>query len=112
MAFNWKLLASVPPRRWNGSAWSWPWPRSTLVSQGTHLVETGQRRRVDAHWFRGSSYLKIGWNWIRRALSRKEKLLNHVALSPKPDPEPAMASRKQHHKRMQPHFYGELGEAA
>ena len=80
-----------------------------LVSQGTHLVETGQRRRVDAQWSRGSSYLKIGWNWIRRALSRKEKLLNHVALSPKPDPEPAMASRKLHHKRMQPHFYGELG---
>jgi len=42
-----------------------------LVSQGTHIVDTGQRRLVDAHWFRGSSYLKIGWNWIRRALSRK-----------------------------------------
>jgi hypothetical protein len=83
-----------------------------LVSQGTHIVETGQRRRVDAHWFRGSSYLKIGWNWIRRALSRKEKLLNHLALSPKPDPEPTMASRKQHHQRTQPRFYLELRHAA
>jgi len=42
-----------------------------LVSQGTHIVETGQRRKVDAHWFRGNSYFKIGWNWIRHALSRK-----------------------------------------
>jgi len=83
-----------------------------LVSQGTHIVETGQRRRVDAHWFRGSSYLKIGWNWIRHALSRKEKLLTHVALSPKPDPEPAMASRKQHYERTQPRFYHEVRQAA
>jgi hypothetical protein len=83
-----------------------------LVSQGTHLVETGQRRRVDAHWFRGNSYLKIGWNWIRYALSRKEKLLTHLVLSPKPDPEPAMASRKQHHQRTQPRFLLELRHAA
>ena len=83
-----------------------------LVSQGTHIVETGQRRLVDAHWFRGSSYLKIGWNWIRRAVERKEKLLNHLALSPQPDPEPAMASRKQHTKRMQPRFHGEVRQAA
>ncbi len=83
-----------------------------LVSQGVHIVETGQRRRVDAHWFRGSSYLKIGWNWIRRALSRKEKLLNHLVLSPKPDPEPAMASRKQHYERTQPRFYLEVRDVA
>lgn len=83
-----------------------------LVSQGTQIVETGQRRLVDAHWFRGNSYLKIGWNWIRRALSRKEKLLTHMALSPKPDPEPAMASRKQHHKRTQPRFFLQLRDAA
>ena len=82
------------------------------VSQGTHIVETGQRRRVDAHWFRGSSYLKIGWNWIRRAVSRKEKLLTHVGLSPSPDPEPAMASRKQHDERTKPRFYGEVRHAA
>ena len=84
-----------------------------LISQGTHIVETGQRRRVDAHWFRGSSYLKIGWNWVRRAMSRNDKtLLNHLALSPQPDPEPAMTSRKQHDKRTQPRFYGEVREAA
>ena len=83
-----------------------------LVSQGTHIVETGQRRVVDAHWFRGSSYLKIGWNWIRRVVSRNGKLLNHLRLSPKPDPEPAMASRKQHEKRTQPRFLLELPQAA
>jgi hypothetical protein len=83
-----------------------------LVSQGTHIVETGQRRKVDAHWFRGNSYFKIGWNWIRRALSRKEKLLNHLEISSEPDPQPAMASRKQHDERTQPRFYGPLRQAA
>lgn len=83
-----------------------------LVSQGTQIAETGKRRFVDAHWFRGNSYLKIGWNWIRRALSRKEKILNRLVLSPKPDPEPAMASRKQHQKRSQPLFFLELRKAA
>ena len=83
-----------------------------LTAQGTQVVQEGKRRLVDAHWFRGSSYLKIGWNWIKRALSRGEKLLTSLALSPKPDPEPAMASRKQHQKRSQPRFLLELDKAA
>jgi hypothetical protein len=41
-----------------------------LVSQGTDVVNQGTRRWVDAHWFRGQSYLKIGWNWVKLALSR------------------------------------------
>ena len=83
-----------------------------LVSQGTHVVETGKRRWVDAHWFRGHSYLKIGWNWVRRALSRKEKILTYLALSTQPDTQPAKASQKQHEKRTQPRFYIELRKAA
>ena len=43
-----------------------------LVAQGTDVVETEQRRLVDAHWFRGSSYLKIGWRWVRRATIKLE----------------------------------------
>jgi hypothetical protein len=47
-----------------------------LVSQGTQVVAQGKRRLVDAHWFRGNSYLKIGWNWVLRALSKGEALIN------------------------------------
>ncbi len=83
-----------------------------LVSQGTQIVEEGKRRTVDSHWFRGSSYLKIGWKWVKRALSRGDQLIQKVCLSPKPDPEPAMASRKQHQKRSQPRFILELPNAA
>ena len=75
-----------------------------LVSQGTKVVQQGKRRWVDAHWFRGHSYLKIGWYWLHRALARGEELINQFALSFEPDPEPAMASKKQHHKRTQPRF--------
>lgn len=40
-----------------------------LVSQGTAVVESDKRSWVDAHWFRGNSYLKIGWKWVLRAVS-------------------------------------------
>jgi hypothetical protein len=40
-----------------------------LAAQGKEVVKQDKRRWVDAHWFRGNSYLKIGWHWIRSALS-------------------------------------------
>lgn len=66
-----------------------------LVSQGTVVVEAGKRRLVDAHWFRGNSYLKIGWHWVKRALAVGLELITRLRLSPLPDPEPAKASKKQ-----------------
>lgn len=30
-----------------------------LTATGVEVVKTGQRRLVDPHWFRGSSYLKL-----------------------------------------------------
>jgi len=83
-----------------------------LVSQGTQVVQEGKRRLVDAHWFRGKSYLKIGWDWVNLALNRGETLISRLTLSPEPDPEPAMASRKQHQKRIQPRFTFEIPNAA
>ncbi len=83
-----------------------------LVAQGTKVVKNGLRRTVDAHWFRGSSYLKIGWAWVKRAISRGQVLQPCLALSEKPDPEPAMASKKQHQKRSQPRFLLRLNKAA
>ena len=70
-----------------------------LVSQGTDVVDQGKRRWVDAHWFRGQSYLKIGWNWVKLALSKGYELLTSLHLSAKADPAPAMASKIQHQKQ-------------
>lgn len=66
-----------------------------LVCQGTEVVASGKRRWVDAHWFRGNSYLKIGWKWVRRAFVKRYALITQLRLSPLDDPEPAIASRKQ-----------------
>jgi len=66
-----------------------------LVSQGTEVVAQGKRRWVDPHWFRGSSYLKIGWNWVKLALSRGCDLVTRLHLSAEADPEPARASKHQ-----------------
>lgn len=74
-----------------------------LVCQGTEVVKQGLRRWVDPHWFRGQSYLKIGWKWVERALSRGDKLVTRWALAAEADPEPAMASRRQAQKP--PRFY-------
>lgn len=70
-----------------------------LVVQGTVVVASGKRRWVDAHWFRGNSYLKIGWRWVQRVLAVGGDLISHLHLSSLPDPEPAMASKKQAHER-------------
>jgi hypothetical protein len=83
-----------------------------LVSVGTSVVQKGHRRLVDPHWFRGSSYLKIGWNWVNYALNRGYELITAVYLSGEPDPEPAMASKKQDEKRRQARFVFEYQEAA
>ena len=83
-----------------------------LVSQGTEVVRQGQRRRVDAHWFRGQSYLKIGWNWLHLALTRGYAIITHMYLSSALDPEPAMASKSQYQRERQARFAFELPEAA
>ncbi len=75
-----------------------------LVSQGTEVVASEKRRYVDAHWFRGNSYLKIGWKWIQRASVKGYKLISQLALSPLPDPEPAMAYKKQAEERKKSKF--------
>jgi hypothetical protein len=72
-----------------------------LVLQGVEVVKKGRRRAVDAHWFRGSSYLKLGWRHVRRMLAGVAgyELVRELRLTGEPDPEPAMASRRQHAKR-------------
>jgi hypothetical protein len=50
----------------------------SLVAQGTEVVQHGKRRWVDPPWFRGQSYLKMGWHGVTLALSRGDKLVTRV----------------------------------
>jgi hypothetical protein len=83
-----------------------------LVSLGTSVVKRGKRRLVDPHWFRGASYLKIGWYWVTYALTRGYELYTTVYLCSEVDPEAAMASKKQDATRRQSRFVFEYQEAA
>ncbi len=83
-----------------------------LVSQGTEVVKQGKRRWVDPHWFRGQSYLKIGWNWVKLALSRGLDLITTVHLSSDCDPAPAMASTRQYQYDCQTRFAFEFQDTA
>jgi hypothetical protein len=83
-----------------------------LVSVGTSVVQQGKRRLVDPHWFRGARYVKIGWRGLQYALTRCYALITTVYLSSEPDPEPAMASKKQEAKRRQLRFVFAYQEAA
>lgn len=65
-----------------------------LVSVGTQVVTTQQRRLVDAHWQRGLSYAQIGWRWLDYCLSRDAPLPMLFELDPRPDPEPVPTMRK------------------
>jgi hypothetical protein len=64
-----------------------------LVSQGTQVVEKGRRRWVDPHWFRGLSYLKIGWRWVKQASTKGYRLIKRFHLSGGTDPDPVRSSR-------------------
>lgn len=66
-----------------------------LVAQGTQVVAAQKRRWVDPHWFRGASYLRIGWQWVKTALTRGWELFASLHLSGAPDPEPCRASASQ-----------------
>ena len=70
-----------------------------LTAQGVEVVISGQRRCVDPHWFRGASYLKIGWSWVKQALNKGWNLISAISFSTNVDPEPVKASRLQHQKR-------------
>jgi Transposase DDE domain len=83
-----------------------------LVAQGVEVVKQGKRRWVDPHWFRGQSYLKIGWNWVKLALSRGMDLITTMHLSSDCDPEPAMASKRQYQHYCQTRFAFEFQDAA
>lgn len=65
------------------------------TSVGVGVVRHKLRRWVDTHWDRGMSYLKIGWSWLRQQFRRGWPVMPPFWLDPDPDPELAMASRRQ-----------------
>jgi hypothetical protein len=75
-----------------------------LVLQGGQVVTSGQRRLVDAHWNRGMSYLKLGWNWIRLAITQQWNISLFQFLSSAPDPHPAIASQRQQDQSLNREF--------
>jgi len=72
---------------------------SVSQDQGVEVVAAGKRRWVDTHWFRGNSYFRIGWQWVKTALECGWRLIHQVRFIGNHDPDPAIASRKQHEKR-------------
>jgi hypothetical protein len=40
--------------------------------------QSGKRRWVDPHWFRGNSYFRIGWDWVKTALEAGWRLARRV----------------------------------
>jgi hypothetical protein len=74
------------------------WAVATLYvsAQGVEVLASGQRRWVDPHRFRGNSYFRIGWDWVKTALENGWPLLRQVRFTHNRDPDPAMASRRQH----------------
>ena len=75
-----------------------------LTVQGQQVVATGKRRWVDAHWQRGNSYLRMGWNWLKGVLHQGWQLFQTISLDGCADPEPASASKKQTPKQLEREF--------
>lgn len=64
-----------------------------LTRIGTTVVAQGNRRQVDPHWFRGNSYFKIGWHWLRKALVQGWSLPISLTLKSAVDPFPCLVSK-------------------
>jgi hypothetical protein len=75
-----------------------------LTVQGQQVVAAGKRRWVDAHWQRGNSYLRIGWNWLKGVLHQDWRLFRTLSLHGHADPDPAFASKKQTQKQLEREF--------
>ena len=59
-----------------------------LVSEGTEVVDSGNRRFIDPHWNRGLSYMRIGWQNIQNALLYGRAFFSKLRLIQGDDPDP------------------------
>lgn len=84
----------------------WEWH---IRLKGNFLIFRRGRRRCKAKQFtpaRGQA------NYFHHALSKGQDLISRLYLSGAPDPEPAMASRKQQSKRAMPTFRSSVTDFA
>lgn len=75
-----------------------------LTVQGQQVVAAGKRRWVDAHWSRGNSYFRIGWEWLKGCWHQNWHLFATLTLQGGADPEPAIASKKQAQQQLEREF--------
>lgn len=52
-----------------------------LVRQGTQVVALGKHLTALAHWPRGMSDLKLGWHWVRLAITQQGNIQVHRVAS-------------------------------
>jgi hypothetical protein len=70
-----------------------------VTAQGDAVVANGHRRRIDTHWFRGNSYFRIGWEWVKAACFKGWQLISAVSFHSHHDPDRAISSTKQDQSR-------------
>ena len=85
--------------------------RADVYRVQSSSLRTGVKEIV-TRFVRGQSYLNIGWNWVKLALSWGYELLTSLHLSAEADPAPAMASKIQHQKQPQLFSTVEFRDAA
>ena len=65
-----------------------------LLSMSAHKVLKLSNQVKDdglrTSWFRGNSYFRIGWDWVKAALLNGWKLLHSVTFTGNQDPNPAL----------------------
>ncbi len=79
---------------------------AVLVSslQGYALSLSGQRHRVDPHWRRGLSFVRIGLKWLQQSVIDAGRALLAWAPVPRQKLEPCIPSRAVQRRRQQPWF--------
>ena len=66
------------------------------LNEGLAVVSEGNRKKVDAHWERGLSYIQIGWRWILKQLHKVAIILQcNLELKAMSDPLPVAPTRKE-----------------
>ena len=71
-----------------------------VSAQGVEVVDSGKRRWIDTHWFRGKSYFRIGWDGVKAALVSGWELIYSVSFFSHHDLTPAIASLKQYEQSL------------
>jgi hypothetical protein len=72
--------------------------------QGYAVSLAGERRRVDPHWQRGLSFVRIGLKWLQQYVANTSKALLAWAPIPLRSLEPCIPSRGVQRRQKEPWF--------